>query len=177
MTSGIANTNINHNLLAATHFHFAIERLPYVNYFGQQINLPDINLPSVGVKTPFTTVHRAGDNIEFTPLKVQFSVDEDFRNWEEIYNWMVGLGFPRSTTQYQELLRTRTSSIDPKGSIYSNGNIVLLNSDNNPFLRIDFVDLVPTGLTGLQFDTTAQNNAYLTSTASFAYTLYYISRL
>lgn len=177
MTQRITNQSINRNLLAPTQFYFSVERLPYVTFFGQSAVLPGISIPSVAVGTPFTKIQRTGDHIAWDPFIVTFKVDEDLRNWQEIFNWMIGIGFPEKFEQYSELLNNTGSSISPKGSPYSDGNILITNSNNVDTMRIEFQDIHPVKLSGLQFETTAQGVDYITATAEFEYTLYKVSRI
>jgi len=170
-------TPINQNLLPSAQFNFSINRLPNTTYFGQGINIPGMSLPEVPVGTPFTKIKVPGDSIDWDPLKVEFKVDEDFRNWQELYNWMVGLGFPKNFDQYKDLKEDGTVSINPKGSVYSDGNITILDSSNNPNIRIGFQNLFITGLSGLQFETTQTGIDYINAEATFGYTLFEIERL
>jgi hypothetical protein len=169
-------SSINQNLLSEIQFYFNIQRLPKTTFYGQGINLPGISLPSVVHPNPFTNVKRGGDKITWEPLTVQFKVDEDFTNWQEIFDWMTGVGFPSSFTQYQNA-KTTTSSIDPKGSIFSDGFITLQNNKNVDNVRINFQGLIPTALSGIDFDITKSTVDYINATATFEYTLYTIESL
>ena len=176
MTQAITNLNINRNLLSQAQFYFSIERLPYVTFFGQQAYLPGVAIPSVPQHTPFTKIKRHGDHIEWESFKIEFKVDEDLMNWEELFNWIKGIGSPNDFSEF-EAMKKNSSSISTKGSVYSDSTLTILNSNNIPSLKIEFVDIIPTRISGLQFVTNSPGLEYLSCTAEFDYTSYKITRI
>ena len=44
-----------------------------------------------------------GDDLTYENLDVTFLVDEKLAKYREVHNWMVGIGFPQSRTQYGTL--------------------------------------------------------------------------
>jgi hypothetical protein len=93
----------NRNFLLHDKFNFQIARLPSVNFFVQDVVLPGVSIPDADTPSPLTKINNAGDHLIFEPLIVQFKIDEDMRNWYEIFNWMQGIGFPENFNQYADL--------------------------------------------------------------------------
>ena len=83
------NQPTNLNYLSQLGFRFAIKKLPNVNYFCQSVSLPSISIGAAEFNTPFGVVPRPGDKIAYSTLPIRFKVDEDFRNYIEIHDWMI----------------------------------------------------------------------------------------
>ena len=107
-------------------------------------------------------------------------------NYQEIYDWMIGLGFPDNFSQYKDIQQSTTGGIrktasasnqTKAGNIYSDGSLIVLTSNNNANIRIAFFDLFPVGLTALEFDVTQTEIAYLEATASFRYRKFTIDNI
>ena len=58
------------------------------------------------------------------------------------------------------------------GAQYSDASLTVLSSKNNPIIEVRYVDLYPTGVTGLQYNQQAADVDYLTATVEFNYTIY-----
>jgi len=84
------------------------------------------------------------------------------KNYLEIYNWIIGLGHPENFRQYKNLDTSRAS-------IYSDGALIILSSNNNPIVRISFEDMFPLSLSPLAFDVTQTDIEYLQAEVTFRY--------
>jgi len=174
-----------------TQFKFSILKLPKVEYFCTQVNLPGITLGgSLEQKTPLKDIPIPGDKLTYDPLSMTFLVDENLENFQEIHGWLVGLGFPRDYSEFRNLLSagddrfpTKTQSVSTEigkvkygspnvGGIYSDATLTILTSKNNPQLEVRFRDVYPTALTGLTYSQQAIDVDYLTATVSFNYSIY-----
>ena len=174
-----------------TKFKFNIVKLPKVEYFCTQVNLPGISIAdNYSQPTPFRDIPLPGEKLRYEPLSVTFLVDENLENYQEIHGWLVGLGFPRDHTEFQNLvgagsdrfpISNESVSTEPgkvkfgttdQGPIFSDATLTVLSSKNNPQVEIRFRDLFPVSLTGLQYDQQATDVEYLTSTVTFRYTIY-----
>ena len=166
----------NQNFLSPLGFRFIIDKLPIVNYYCQTASLPSVSLQETEIPNPLVRIPLAGTKLTYAPLDIRFRVDEDMKNYLEIYNWMSGLGTPESTDQYKALNQTAavpsagTSKIGPvMQGIFSDGSIVIMTSSQNPNKRVQFVDLYPINLSPLQFDVTGTDVAYLEADVTFNY--------
>ena len=173
-----------------TQFKFSVIKLPKVEYFCTAANLPGINLGTAEQITPLKDIPLPGDRLQYDTLTIQFLVDENLENYREIHGWLVGLGYPRDHTEFQNLLASGTDRFPGRstavktepgkdrnatadtGGTYSDATLTVLSSKNNAQVEIRFRDVYPTGLTGLQYDQQANDVDYLTATVSFQYLVY-----
>jgi hypothetical protein len=176
MTNSSCPIPNNINPLSPTGFRLSITKLPDLTYFCQEANLPEVELASIAMPTPFSTIGVPGEIIQFGDLTVQFLVDETLANYLGIFNWMMGLGFPENYQQYQNLIAADPRNINPKfgGMVqdYSDGTLEILGSNNTNSQTILFRDLHPTALSSLPFTANVTDINYLIGTATFRYTYY-----
>jgi len=181
--TAISNQPTNKSFLSPLGFKFTIKKTPHINYFVQTCSMPSVTLGRVDVPSPFVKIPYAGDHIEFGEFTLTYKVDEDLKNYLEIYNWIVGLGFPDNFDQYKNVEIRRngknTGSVDRLSGAgpYSDGTLVILSSAMNPIHEVVFEDMYPVSISELEFTTTDADVNYLTSTVSFAYRKFTINTL
>tara|TARA_Y100000004_G_scaffold80360_1_gene90294 strand:+ start:340 stop:966 length:627 start_codon:yes stop_codon:yes gene_type:complete len=174
-----------------TQFKFSIVKLPKVEFFVSNVNIPGITLGSGTQKTPLLDMPYPGDKLTYGDLNMTFLVDENLENYREIHGWLVGLGFPRDHTEFENLQSsgndrfpgsTPQISNEPgfggkypaskEGGIYSDATLTVLTNKNNPVTEVRFRDTFPTSLGGLNYDQQAGDVAYLSCDITFAYKYY-----
>ena len=106
-------------------------------------------------------------------MTLQFIVDENLENYLEIHNWIYGLGYPESVSDFQELITAKEGSKDLKEQ-FSDGTLAILNSNFNVSARVKFRDLFPVSLSSLDFTATETDYTYFTATVTFKYRFYTI---
>lgn len=176
----MANANCpipsNINPLSPTGFRLSVSKLPDLVYFCQEVNLPEVELPSMPMATTFSTIGVPGDMLRFGDLTVQFIVDENLANYKGVFDWLIGLGFPENYAQYQSF-----SAQDPAaggnqfgGMIgdYSDAILEILGSQNTPTQTVLFRDVHPVSISSLPFTSNATDVNYLIGTATFRYNYY-----
>jgi hypothetical protein len=173
----------NKNFLSPFGFKFFLKKTPNVNWFVQSINLPSISIQNTIKPNPFIKIPLTGDHIDFGELKVSFRVDEDMKNYLEIYNWLIGIGFPDKFDQYKSIApkinRQITGDADvlTGTSIYSDATLMILSSNMNPLTEITFVDTFPVSLSDLQFNSTLTDVQYILAEVTFIYRKFDIKSL
>lgn len=170
----LTNNPVNKNILTPVDFKFEIKRMPTFNYFVQSVNFPGIGLGDSGYKTPFSKLSIAGDHTTFDEISVSFKIDEDMKNYFELYDWMTGHGKPESFTQFANLDNNQPG--DGFG-LYSDATLIVLNNTMNPTISITFYDMYPNRLSGFTFDSTVNDITGLSATATFNYREYTYTRL
>ena len=174
-----------------TKFKFNIAKLPKVEYFCTQVNLPGVSIADNYTQpTPFRDIPLPGEKLRYEPLSVTFLVDENLENYQEIHGWLRGLGFPGGHEEFKTLLdggadrfptsknktlgdagRVKFNAPDT-GGIFSDATLSILTSKNNPVTEVRFSDCFPLSLSSLQYDQQASDTSYLTATVTFDYKIY-----
>ena len=157
----------NLNQLNVVSFDVSFSRMTAVQYFCQRISLPTVVLGETNEPSPFMNLPLEGDTLTFEALSLSFIVDEDLKNYIEIYNWMTALGFPREYGQFSAL--QEASTISESESKYSDMSILLHTNKSNPNYQIKFTDVFPTSLSAVQFDTTASSLDPIVVDATFSF--------
>ena len=173
-------------------FKFSIAKLPKVEFFCTEVNIPGINLGNATQLTTLRDIPLPGTKLEFGDLSLTFLVDEKFDNFEEIYTWLRSLGFPKDHNEYASLVEAGRDRFPTQGkelsgvskfagkegtavnigATLSDATLSILSAKNNVIKEVRFTDIFPTGLSGVGFSTQATDVQYLTSTVNFKYTLY-----
>jgi len=153
----------NPNFLNSHRFRLALHRIPNVIYFMQEINLPGMSMGNATQPTPFVDMPIYGDKIQFGDLTLSFAVDEDMKNYKEIWNWIVEVGFPQSFDQHKDLR---------KNAHMSDMLLMILNSNYNPQHYIMFRAAFPTSIGDLQFNVKDQDTQVQTCSVTFKYAYY-----
>jgi hypothetical protein len=154
----------NFNNATVNNFKFLMGKIPEVEYFCQSVNIPSITLGEAIQATPILDRPLPGDKLTYGEMSIEFIIDEEFRSWEALHNWMVSIGKPVSTNQY-----------DFDGQ-FTDATLILTTNNSNPLMEIRFIDIYPTSLGDLNF-TTQGNADPLIGDASFRFRGYEINRL
>jgi len=175
-------------------FRFKCAKLPAVEFFCQTANIPGITLGTANMPTPLKEIPFPGDKVTFAELSISFLVDENLNNYKEIHDWILGLGFPQSHTQFANLQATgsdrfpgstagaKVSGVDTpaplaEGGVYSDATLTVLNSKNIAKTEIRFYDIYPTALGALSYDVKATDVDYLSASVEFSYMYYEIVQI
>ena len=167
----------NLSFLSPTGFKFSIQKLPHVNYFCTSASIPDITLGQVDQENIFIKIPVPGDKLVFSPLELRFSIDEDLKNFKEIYDWLEGLGYPDNFQQRANLQSALQQNNANTGTVYSDGTLIVTTAQYQPNISVNFIDLYPVSLGGLEFNTQSTDVEYLQGSVSFAYRKYSIDIL
>ena len=177
-----------------TQFKFSISKLPKVEYFCTAANIPGIALSNTTQPTPLADIPIPGETIQFSDLEITFLVDENLENYREIHGWMYGIGYPKSRTEFKDLVTqgldrfptvgkdatSRAVAMDPGkpdvpqpiGPIFADATLNVLTSKNTANIEVRFSDVFPQTLSGLNFSQTANDVDYLTASVTFKYKIY-----
>lgn len=173
-----------------TQFRFQIQKLPEVQFFAQTINIPGISVDGLTQSSPLSQIAIAGSDLSYEDLTVSFLIDEEYRNYREVHDWLKGLSFPENHTQFQNLLSEgsdrmprsqsrgvqtesgKTYPATPDAAIYSDATLSILTSKNNPKLEVRFRDVFPKSLGSVSLTTQDTEVAYLVADVTFGYKYY-----
>lgn len=157
----ISNQPENLNFFSPINYGVQIERLPLMTHYVQSVNIPGLSLGDSSIQTPFVQVPFAGDHLIYEDLTLTFKLAENLKNYIELYNWMIGLGFPDDFGQYREKATP--------GMEYSEVAVVLYNSSKNPLYTYHFHRCYPNFLSGFPMSSIAVDVDYVDITCNFKY--------
>lgn len=170
--SAINRLPTNKNFLSPLGFRFDIYKTPGVNYFVQAASIPSISMGRIEQGTPFSRFKVHGDKIDFADLNITFRVDEELRNYYEIYNWIIETGKPENFQQYSNIAGQQQGL-----GIYSDATLTILSSSKNPILNVNFKNVLPVSISEVNFNTQLNDVDYIDVIATFAYDRYTIEYL
>ena len=174
----------NINLLSPVGFRFAIKKLPNVNWFVQAAELPGVTLGEAPHVMPNIDRVLPGEKLTYDAFNLTFKIDEDLQNWMEIQNWLVGLGAPKDSEQFRELVgdpaitsdgpvkRVPTRMGTISDAYMSDASLIILNSNMNANFEINFVDMFPTSISAINFDSSMSDVEFVTASVTFRYLRY-----
>lgn len=151
------------NPLLPTYYRFGIARLPNTVYFCQAASLPTVTMSEVQMPTPFVPL-KAPSKMDFDELSITFIVDEEIKNWLEIFNWM------RSSTNVENYNEYKSNNI-------STANLIILNSARTPKINVTFEGLFPRTLGSIDFNSSISDPEVFQCTCTFGYRNYNIEVL
>jgi len=154
----------NRNFLNPIGFLLKLDKFEGVDFFCQSANIPDINMPTTEIASPFRSLPIIpGGGVSFGDFIVRFIVDEDLKNYNSIHSWI------RDNGNADQMAR-KTAEED----IYTNAQLHIVTSQYNPAFIIDFRNIFPTSLTNLQFDATINGVEYITAEVVFKHQQFFI---
>jgi hypothetical protein len=172
--SALNNQPANKSFLSPIGFKFIIQKLPHVNYFCTSASIPDISMGQIDtVQNTFIKLPVPGDKLSFGLFNLRFTVDEDLKNFREIYDWLIGLGYPDNFEQRASISR----GIQSIGEVYSDGTMIVTTAQYKPNVEIKFIDMYPVSLSSLTFDIAGTSVEYLQADVSFAYRKYELTTI
>lgn len=156
----MTSKRINRNPALATSFKLEIPGFEEVNYFIQTTELPGLTMG--GVDSPYQkyATNVPSNRIEFDPLNLTMIVDEDFRNYERLYEWMVDI--------------IRTEPVVP--TMLKNITLHVTNSNKNVMMQVKYHQAYPTMLSAIPFESGTTEPAPLICNVMFRYQFFEIIR-
>ncbi len=174
MTSSAFGKQIqNRNFLAPVGFKFTLAKYPKVDFFSNSARIPEITLGTAIEPSYLKDIDIPGEKLTYGDLIIRFLVDENMENYMAVHNWLKGIGFPESPSQFRDQT-TNDEGIRDEKEVFSDGSLHILNSNFQDVAIVKFQDLFPVGLTSLEFDATETDINYFTAEVSMRYTVYNI---
>ena len=179
----------------STQWRLAFNRIPKTTWFCTAANIPGITLGESTFPTPMADMFITGDKLTFDTLSITFIVDEELQNYRELWDWIVVIGAPKQHPQWTEalskgdgltktfsavgsddVLTSRAAAVQKATSseknLYSDATLIVYSSKNQPKVNVQFKEMFPTSLSGLDYSQEATDVEYFKATATFRY-LYY----
>ena len=170
-STGVLNENpSNLNLFETNKFQFTIPNLRFARYFCQSAMLPGVNTQAVLRDTPFHNQYHAGDTLDYEPLTISAQLDEDFRVWEETFNWLKSETAPNDFKEYR-------SSVLVRSDIYNDAILEFNKNSNLANIRLHFENCHLTSLSSVSLTYDATDTISAICDITIRYDTYRIERL
>lgn len=177
ITTALDRQPDNFDLARPTQFRFDILKIPNTQYTITECNLPGIAFSGDAVmNSRYKSMPFMGDTLDFSPLEINFNVQENLKNYREIHDWMTGIGFPENPNQFASAVAEEGGGNNPN-VLTSDATLTIISNKNNPVISVKFRNIYPTSLSGLTFDTKDTDSTTLTASVTFNYDLYEIEVL
>jgi len=151
-------------------FKILIKRLPNCEFFTQQSSIPNISVNPIVQPTRFNPIYQIGDVVTYSNLDMTFILDEDMKNYTEIFNWMIASAFPQDHMQHKAIKETAEG-------LFSDISIMVLNNKKNANIEIIYKNCFPISLSDVQLNTTDSDVTSPQVTASFQYDSFTVQKL
>ena len=162
----LTRTPENTNPLQPTKFLLTFKKIKDTQYFCQSVNIPGVSLGEVVRATPFLDMYSPGTKLNYESLDIEFIVDSELTSWKNMYDWFISMADPDG-------FEKRDHTLSPASTKHmSDATLTVLSSLNNPLVRIEYIDLFPTSLGAIDFDTRQSSDTIITCKASFRYQSY-----
>lgn len=162
----LTRTPENTNPLQPTKFLLTFKKIKDTQYFCQSVNIPGVSLGEVIRTTPFLDMYSPGTKLNYESLDIEFIVDSELTSWKNMYDWFISMADPDG-------FEKRDNTLNPSSTKHmSDATLTVLSSLNNPLVRIEYIDLFPTSLGAIDFDTRLSSDTIITCKASFRYQSY-----
>ena len=145
------NLTTNINLLAPTGFKLTINREKFANteFFITSFGIPSISTGEVQTNFRNHIGYTPGEALTFDTLSLRFAIDEDMKNYTEMFDWMKA---------------NRDTKFERHDMILS-----VMTSHNNVNKQFQFKDAFPTSLSGVEFSSQSTDVTYLQADVTFRY--------
>lgn len=164
----------NKSFLSPIGFKFLIQKLPTVNYFCTSANIPEMTLGQIDtVDNTFIKLPVPGDKLTFGLITVRFRVDEDLSNFQEVYDWMIGLGYPDNFQQRADIQQ----GVQRSGDVYSDASLIITTAQYRPNIEVRFIDAYPVNIAMPEFDIEQTTVTPMVADATFAYRKYELHKI
>lgn len=154
----------NTNFLQPTKYVLTFPEVPDMVYFCQKANVPGVSLGQALQQTPNLDLYHSGTKLTYNTFDVTFLVNENLSAWTTLYKWMVDLSSVETT--YTKRKENKKQAV-----------LTVMSNQNNAKLRVKILNIFPTSLSDLQFDTTLSAEEHISATVSFRYDWFEIEEL
>ena len=171
---------INKSILNKNNFRLLVDKVPTVEYYVQTVSIPGLSFNEtvqpigVGVDAYFH-----GDKVEFETLNVSFLVDEDLKNYQEMYDWITQIVPVASPSDYERLTGGKKNTLGVSAmdgdDLKTTSQITLVTNTNKniPNRYFRFYDAFPISLGSLELQSGAET-APVTCEVQFRFNFYEI---
>ena len=170
-------------------FKLFLPIFPTTNWFVTRCNIPGVSMGQGIQATSLIDIPLIGDKLTYDDFYCTFIVDEQLKNYTELHDWLVNIGFPSDHADFNakarpdQFKRPSHQTYDPEVAgfgldsdrdLYCNIDLFILSSKNNPLVKIQMIEAFPTSLTNIEYSSQETDTSYAECTATFAFSYFTI---
>lgn len=138
-----------------TSFVFKLSKSPVLTYATQGVTLPGISVNEIQVNYQNYNGYLPSNTAQYDPLNLTFLVDENFKNYDYLYNQLI---------LYTQ--KPKSVNID---EVFDELHVFRLNSAKKPIADIVFHKAFCTNLSSIDYSSAASTDEPLLCSATFRY--------
>ena len=170
-------------------FRLFLPIFPTTNWFVTRCNIPGVSMGQGIQATSLIDIPLVGDKLTYDDFYCTFIVDEQLKNYTELHDWLVNIGFPSDHSDFnakarpdqfkrpqQTIKDIETDAVysDTDRDLYCNIDLFILSSKNNPLVKVQMIESFPTSLTNIEYSSQETDTGYAECTATFAFSYFTI---
>lgn len=146
------NLTGNTNLLSTVGFKLILNSHEFKNteFFAVSATLPGVTCSEAPAGFRNQAGYVPGEKLEFEPFNIRIAIDEDFKVYDEIFNWMYSF----------------TTNAPPK---VCDMTLCIMSSHNNVNRKFQFKNAFPTSLGSIEFNVQESDVVYAYTDVTFRY--------
>lgn len=157
------------NYLSPLSFRVIIPRCPKITYFVQSVSLPSVIVTSMEIPA-YKGLPRQEmpSGLDITDqIIVNFSVDENMENWQEVYDWMTSIVSSNENN----------ASVDDDANKFSEIVILVYNNAKIAKKKFTFHKCFPVNLSSIEFNSSSTEADPILMTVNFDYSHFTVETL
>jgi hypothetical protein len=137
----------NINQYDKTKFIVILHYTPVMMWFATSVSLPSLSLNKIVLQTSGLPIKAPSNNLDIDDLSIEFIVDEDFKNYFEVVNWISRLA--DKSSDGADWAYFRQENVDTKSNKKTNPgfggglvdiSVITLTSKRKPNIQFFFKD-------------------------------------
>ena len=156
----------NYNYLQNNAFNFTLNRIPETTFRVVECSIPSLTVPPAQGGAIGSPQYFPGTSNEFDVFPCRFIVDEDLKNYEEIYRWI--------TQQRYHIGKDFAPKNEYEKSLVSDGTLITMTNSSTPNRIFRFFDMFPISIGAINFDTTIDSPVPVMCEVEFRYSYFYM---
>ena len=187
--SAVSRQPVVYDYSQLNQFKLFLPIFPLTEWFVTRCNIPGVSMGQGVQATSLIDMPIIGDKLTYDDFYCTFIIDEQLKNYTEMHDWLVNIGFPSAHTEFNAQARPdqfkRPShrihdpdvagfGLDTDRDLYCNIDLFILSSKNNPLVKIQMIEAFPTSLTNVEYASQETDTTYAECTATFSYTYFTI---
>ena len=188
--SAVSRQPVVYDYSQLNQFKLYLPIFPLTEWFVTRCNIPGVSMGQGVQATSLIDMPIIGDKLTYDDFYATFIVDEQLKNYTEMHDWLINMGAPSFHQQFNAQARPdqfkrpqqTIKDIEVEGRIhadtdrdlYCNIDLFILSSKNNPLVKIQMIESLPTSLTNIEYSQAETDTSYAECTVTFAYSYFTI---